>query len=113
MLSTTPANSEAGENGNAGFTWYLPAISSVSKKFSAADLIATTTSPEPGVGLGRSVSARSSGPPKRVHRMAFMGNVARRNWRHHKGRVAPRHLRETCAQCVVVPSHCRFPPLFL
>ena len=44
-LSTTPANSEAGENGNGGLNWYLPAMISVSKKLSAAALIATTTSP--------------------------------------------------------------------
>src|SRR5438270_9554719 len=78
MLSTTPANSEAGENGNGGFTWYLPAISSVSKKLSAADLIATTTSPEAGVGSGKSVNSRSSGPPKRVQRTAFMAGFALR-----------------------------------
>ena len=44
-LSTTPANSEAGENGKGGLNWYLPAMISVSKKLSAAALIATTTSP--------------------------------------------------------------------
>ena len=35
-----PANSADGENGNAGLVWYLPAIISVSKKFSAAAAIA-------------------------------------------------------------------------
>ena len=35
-LSTSPANSAAGENGKAGLVWYLPAMISVSKKLSAA-----------------------------------------------------------------------------
>src|ERR1043166_184905 len=45
---------------------------SVSKKLSAADFTATTTSPEPGEGSGRSANSSSSGPPKCVQRMAFM-----------------------------------------
>src|SRR6266566_2726259 len=71
-LSTTPANSEAGENGNGGLCWYLPAISSVSKKLSAAARMATTASPGPATGGGMSLISRSSGPPKRLHRTAFM-----------------------------------------
>src|SRR5258707_377613 len=50
---------------------------SVSKKLSAADFTATTTSPAPGTGSGRSVNSRSSGPPKRVQRMAFMDGPSR------------------------------------
>ena len=52
-LSTSPANSAAGENGKAGLCWYLPAMISVSKKFSAAALTRTTASPGPGVGFGQ------------------------------------------------------------
>ena len=54
-LSTTPANSEAGENGNGGLNWYLPAMISVSKKLSAADLTATTTSPAARHRIGQVV----------------------------------------------------------
>src|SRR5215470_39071 len=67
-----PANSEAGENGNGGLNWYLPAMIRVSKKLSAAALMATRTSPGPATGSGRSASSSSSGPQKWVHRMAFM-----------------------------------------
>ena len=51
-LSTSPANSAAGENGKAGLCWYLPAMIRVSKKFSAAALTRTTASPGPGDGVG-------------------------------------------------------------
>ena len=51
-LSTTPANSAAGENGKAGLCWYLPAMISVSKKFSAAASTRTTASPGAGAGFG-------------------------------------------------------------
>src|SRR5260221_3254105 len=71
-LSTTPATSAAGENGNGGLIWYLPWIIKRSKKFSAADLIAITASPGPATGSGTSVSTRSSGPQYCVQRMAFM-----------------------------------------
>src|SRR5262249_42842368 len=73
-LATTPANSEAGENGNGGLNWYLPAMISVSKKLSAAALMATTTSPSPATGSGRSASSSSSGPQKWVHRIAFISD---------------------------------------
>ena len=36
VLSTTPATSPDGENGNSGFVWYFPRVINVSKKFSAA-----------------------------------------------------------------------------
>ena len=52
MLSTTPENSAAGENGNGGLCWYLPATISVSKKLSAAALIRTTAWPAAGLRLG-------------------------------------------------------------
>ena len=51
-LSITPATSAAGENGNGGLIWYLPWIIRMSKKFSAADLIAITASPGSGDGIG-------------------------------------------------------------
>ncbi len=51
-LSITPATSAAGENGNGGLIWYLPWIIRMSKKFSAADLIAITASSGPGHRIG-------------------------------------------------------------
>ena len=51
-LSITPATSAAGENGNGGLIWYLPWIIRMSKKFSAADLIAITASPGLGDRIG-------------------------------------------------------------
>src|SRR6266481_7160969 len=71
-LSITPATSAAGENGNGGLIWYLPWIIRMSKKFSAADLIAITASPGPATGSGTSASTRSSGWQYCEQRMAFM-----------------------------------------
>src|SRR3954451_22939940 len=71
-LSITPATSAAGENGNGGLIWYLPWIIRMSKKFSAADLIAITASPGPATGSGTSASTRSSGWQYCSQRMAFM-----------------------------------------
>src|SRR5205807_6855117 len=71
-LSTTPATSAAGENGNGGLIWYLPWIIRRSKKFKAADLIAITAWPGSATGSGTSVSTRSSGPQYCEQRMAFM-----------------------------------------
>ncbi len=51
-LSTTPANSAAGENGKAGLVWYFPAMISVSKKFSAAARDAHHGFARPGGGIG-------------------------------------------------------------
>src|SRR5881394_446565 len=72
MLSITPATSAAGENGNGGLIWYLPWIIRMSKKFSAADLIAITASLGPATGSGTSASTRSSGWQYCEQRMAFM-----------------------------------------
>src|SRR6201987_1663828 len=72
MLSTTPAISAAGENGKGGLIWYLPWIIRMSKKFSAAALIAITASPGPATGSGTSASTRSSGWQYCEQRMAFM-----------------------------------------
>src|SRR5277367_1611898 len=72
MLSITPATSAAGENGNGGLIWYLPWIIRMSKKFSAADLIAITASLGSATGSGTSVSTRSSGWQYCEQRMAFM-----------------------------------------
>src|SRR5690242_21675819 len=72
MLSITPATSAAGENGNGGLIWYLPWIIRMSKKFSAAALIAITASPGPATGSGTSASTRSSGWQYCEQRMAFM-----------------------------------------
>src|SRR5262245_2416553 len=74
-LSTTPANSPPGENGNGGLVWYLPAMISVSKKFSPTAATLATTSPRPATGSGISASTRSSGAPKRWQRMAFTGGA--------------------------------------
>src|ERR1700691_5423963 len=71
-LSTTRANSDAGENGNGGLCWYLPAMISVSKKLSAAALTRTTASPAAAFGGGMSASSSSLGGPKWVQRTAFM-----------------------------------------
>src|SRR6201990_2280993 len=71
-LSTTPAISAAGENGKGGLIWYLPWIIRMSKKFSAAALIAITASPGPATGSGMSASTRSSGWQYCEQRMAFM-----------------------------------------
>src|SRR5438105_5812416 len=71
-LSITPATSAAGENGNGGLIWYLPWIIRMSKKFSAADLIAITASFGPATGSGMSASTRSSGWQYCEQRMAFM-----------------------------------------
>src|SRR5438309_9735010 len=71
-LSITPATSAAGENGNGGLIWYLPWIIRMSKKFSAAALIAITASLGPATGSGMSASTRSSGWQHREQRAAFM-----------------------------------------
>src|SRR5215475_12914122 len=72
ILATTPATSAAGENGNGGLIWYLPWIIRMSKKFSAADLIAITAWPGSATGSGTSASTRSSGWQNCEQRMAFM-----------------------------------------
>jgi hypothetical protein len=64
-LSTTPANSPPGENGNGGLVWYFPAMISVSKKFNPTAATLATTSPAPATGPGMSASTSSSGGPKR------------------------------------------------
>ena len=74
-LSTTPANSAPGENGNGGFAWYLPAMISVSMKLRPTAATLATTSPAPAAGSGTSASTRSSGGPKRWQRMAFTGGL--------------------------------------
>src|ERR1700675_2370169 len=71
-LSITPATSAAGENGNGGLIWYLPWIIRMSKKFSAAALIAITACPGSATGSGTSASTRSSGWQYCEQRMAFM-----------------------------------------
>src|ERR1700679_3294429 len=83
-LSTTPATSAAGENGNGGLIWYLPWIINRSKKFSAADLIAITAWPASATGSGTSASTRSSGPQYCEQRTAFMDTP---DVGTHKGRL--------------------------
>src|SRR6202045_438090 len=80
-LSITPASSAAGENGNGGLIWYLPWIIRMSKKFSAADLIAITASLGPATGSGTSASTRSSGWQYCELKMAFMDTP---DFRTHK-----------------------------
>src|SRR3954452_14805510 len=72
-LSITPATSAAGENGNGGLIWYLTWIIRMSKKLSAAALIAITAWPGSATGSGTSASTRSSGWQYCEQRMAFMG----------------------------------------
>src|SRR5687767_6525101 len=76
-LSTVPANSAPGENGNAGLYWYFPAMISRSKKFSAAASTRTTASPGPATGSGRSATVRSSGLLGPVQINAFMVQISR------------------------------------
>src|SRR5205807_3473109 len=71
-LSTIPANSAPGENGNGGLCWYLPVMIRVSKKLSATAFTATTASPGPARGGSISSSLSASGGPKWVQRTAFM-----------------------------------------
>src|SRR3982074_487211 len=80
-LSITPATSAAGENGNGGLIWYLPWIIRMSKKFSAAALMAITAWPGSATGSGTSVSTRSSGWQYCEQRMAFMDTP---DFRTHK-----------------------------
>src|SRR3954470_11773194 len=88
-LSITPATSAAGENGNGGLIWYLPWIIRMSKKFSAADLIAITASPGPATGSGTSANTRSSGWQYCEQRMAFMDTPdfrkQKEGWTLHAG----------------------------
>src|SRR4029077_6579384 len=72
-LSTTPANSPPGENGNGGLVWDFPAMISVSKKFNPTAATLATTSPAPATGSGMSATTSSSGGPKRWQRTAFTG----------------------------------------
>src|SRR5436305_1770231 len=80
-LSITPATSAAGENGKGGLIWYLPWIIRMSKKFSAAALIAITACPGSATGSGTSASTRSSGWQYCEQRMAFMDTP---DFRTHK-----------------------------
>src|SRR5262249_1509418 len=88
-LSITPATSAAGENGNGGLIWYLPWIIRMSKKFSAAALIAITACPGSATGSGTSASTRSSGWQYCEQRMAFMAHLVsdreRMMWMLHAG----------------------------
>src|SRR4051794_26043016 len=76
MLSITPATSAAGENGNGGLIWYLPWIIRISKKFSAAALMAITACPGSATGSGTSASTRSSGWQYCEQRMALWTYLA-------------------------------------
>src|SRR5215216_456590 len=86
-LSMTPATSAAGENGKGGLIWYLPWIIRMSKKFSAAALIAITACPGSATGSGTSASTRSSGWQYCEQRMAFMGapDFEPEGWQLHAG----------------------------
>src|SRR5262245_43939713 len=74
---TTPANSLPGENGRAGFVWYLFSMLSTSGKFTLAAFTLTTTSPGPGTRSGTSSITRVSGGPKVLHSTAFTGTPIR------------------------------------
>src|ERR1700751_3261133 len=121
-LSTTPANSPPGENGNGGLVWYLPAMISVSKKLSPTATTLATTSPGPATGSGISASTRSSGGRKRWQRMAFTGRAPLERGRHAIARTTAveaqateRYLhassvyRATAGGVINAPSHCRIP----
>src|SRR5262245_35909782 len=69
---TMPANSAAGENGGSGLYWYLPSMISVSKKLSPIALTATTASPGPGTGDGRSSTTSLLAGPSSLHSTAFI-----------------------------------------
>src|SRR6266702_148785 len=122
-LSTTPANSPPGENGNGGLVWYLPAMISVSKKLSPTAATLATTSPGPATGSGISASTRSSGVPKRWQRMAFTRRGLLERCRHAiarttavEGRGAVEVLHASSGYYdgqrtgrSHSPSHCRIP----
>src|SRR5574337_88003 len=59
---TTPAYSEPGTNGSGGLNWYLFCTISRSGKFRLAALIAISTSPAFGAGVGSSRQASASAP---------------------------------------------------
>src|SRR5438094_10348672 len=87
-LSTTPANSPPGENGNGGLVWYLPEMMRVSKKFNPTATTLATTSPGPGAGSATSAITRSSAVPKWWQRTAFtVGTLVAREW-HSAQQVA-------------------------
>src|SRR3954451_18245499 len=88
-LSITPATSAAGENGKGGLIWYLPWIIRMSKKFSAAALIAITACPGSATGSGTSASTRSSGWQYCEQRMAFMGAPGFRTGKEKAGCFLP------------------------
>jgi hypothetical protein len=57
-----PENSEPATQGKGGWCWYFPRIWSRSKKFVAEAWMAIRYSLALGVGAGREVTFRSSGP---------------------------------------------------
>src|SRR3990167_14712 len=64
---TTPAYSEPGTKGRAGFIWYLFCTISRSGKFRLAAWISISTSPALGSGGGSSFHVRASTPPGFSH----------------------------------------------
>jgi hypothetical protein len=60
--STTPAYSEPGTKGSGGLNWYLFCTVSRSGKFRLAALIAISTSPALGTGVGSSFHCSASTP---------------------------------------------------
>ena len=72
MLSTTPENSAAGENGNGGLIWYLPAMISVVEEIERRGLDPDHGFARPGDGIGNVRQCQIVRAAERVHRMAFM-----------------------------------------
>src|SRR6202048_1776044 len=77
-VSTVPANSAPGENGNGGLVWYFPATMRVSRKLRPAAATLATTSPGPGTGSDMSARTRSAGVPNFWQRIAFTAAPAPR-----------------------------------
>src|SRR5215211_4977660 len=99
-----PVNSPHGENGNGGFFWYLPAMISVSKKFSPTAATFAMTSPGAGVGSAMSASTRSSGGAEAGAQDGFHDG-SRISW----GEAVPPIFVGSACRGNRPPSHCRIP----
>src|SRR5580765_7226225 len=73
--ATVPAASMPGVNGNAGFSWYCPAISSRSAKLMPTACTAIRTAPSLIAGEGTSSITSFSGPPHSLHNTARIGSL--------------------------------------
>src|SRR6185503_1875782 len=85
---TTPASSLPGENGSGGLNWYLFWMMSTSGKLTLAAFTATTTSPSPARGDGRSSKTKVSGGPYCLQSTAFIVGLHYANPRYRRRRQA-------------------------